>query len=297
MLAFLPLCTLSSSEPRVQPGAPMLRRGPSLPAAGAGLRGGGGDPASPDVGMANWASDYDRICWNESDPDIKSPLFVPKGTWTEEDFARVRKDPAFQDETSQLLIEREYRRLRGLPQTYDPKVEDPWDGLRGEGGASYWGSDPLEDVPGGTEGLKQVPQLRAMMQTLLVQVREHNTTAEPVHILSSLEALQQLKVCDLGAETRSLFPLREDEWKGPQFLDDEQRERAVTMLIKALTDFLSPDYLPGPTFEVPPPPPTAKASASGEPTCQIHVAEACLERARSRGVLPGDELVKPWIRR
>jgi hypothetical protein len=71
-----------------------------------------------------------------------------------------------------------------------------------------------------------------------------------VHILSSLEALQQLKVCDLGAETRSLFPLREDEWKGPQFLDDEQRERAVTMLIKALTDFLSPDYLPGPTFEV-----------------------------------------------
>jgi len=111
VLAFLPLCTLSSSEPRVQPGAPMLRRGPSLPAAGAGLRGGGGDPASPDVGMANWASDYDRICWNESDPDIKSPLFVPKGTWTEEDFARVRKDPAFQDETSQLLIEREYRRV------------------------------------------------------------------------------------------------------------------------------------------------------------------------------------------
>ena len=63
-----------------------------------------------------------------------------------------------------------YIQLRGLPQTYDPKVEDPWDGLRGEGGASYWGSDPLEDVPGGTEGLKQVPQLRAMMQTLLVQV-------------------------------------------------------------------------------------------------------------------------------
>lgn len=60
--------------------------------------------------------------------------------------------------------------LRGLPQTYDPKVEDPWDGLRGEGGASYWGSDPLEDVPGGTAGLKEVPELRTMLQGLLVQV-------------------------------------------------------------------------------------------------------------------------------
>lgn len=148
---------------------------PQLAAAACGpglacrLRGGQA-AASPDVGMANWASDYDRICWNESDPDIKSPLFVPKGTWTEDDFARVRKDPAFQDETSQLLIEREYRRLRGLPQTYDPAVEDPWDGLRGEGGASYWGSDPLEDIPGGTQGLKELPHLRTMLQSLLVQV-------------------------------------------------------------------------------------------------------------------------------
>lgn len=155
-------------------GAAVLR---PQPAAAVGAQGpawrrlrGGQATASPDVGMANWASDYDRICWNESDPDIKSPLFVPKGTWTEEDFARVRKDPAFQDETSQLLIEREYRRLRGLPQSYDPKEEDPWDGLRGEGGKSYWGDDPLEDIPGGTQGLKEVPHLRAMLQTLLVQV-------------------------------------------------------------------------------------------------------------------------------
>lgn len=108
LVAILPLCTFISSEHRARPGAPLLRRGPPVPAAGAGLRGGGGEP---DVGMANWASDYERVCWNESDPDIKSPLFVPKGTWTEEDFARVRKDPAFQDETSQLLIEREHRRV------------------------------------------------------------------------------------------------------------------------------------------------------------------------------------------
>lgn len=58
------------------------------------------------------------------------------------------------------------------------------------------------------------------------------------------------QVCDLGAETRALFPLREDEWRGPQFVNDAQRERAVGMLINALTDFLSPDHLPPPDFKV-----------------------------------------------
>ncbi len=37
------------------------------------LRGG-----MPNVGMENWTSDFDRRCWNESNPDIVSPLFVPK---------------------------------------------------------------------------------------------------------------------------------------------------------------------------------------------------------------------------
>ncbi len=37
------------------------------------LRGG-----MPNVGMDKWTSDFDRRCWNESNPDILSPLFVPK---------------------------------------------------------------------------------------------------------------------------------------------------------------------------------------------------------------------------
>ena len=71
---------------------------------------------------------------------------------------------------SQELINREYRRLKGLPQSYDPAVEDPWDGLRGEGGASYWGDDPLQNIPGGTQGLKDIVHLRLLLQTLLLQV-------------------------------------------------------------------------------------------------------------------------------
>ena len=193
------------------------------------LRGGCG--VSPDVGMENWASDYERRYWNESNPSIRSPMFVPKGNWTEEDFDRARKDPAFQDKTSQLLIEREYRRLKGLPQTFDPSVEDPWDGMRGEGGASYWGDDPLENIPGGTAGLKEEPALRKMLQYLLLQIRARNesgpamvdpckptTYSEAIYLVTCLEALRQLKVCDLGCEARLLFPLREDEWLGPQVL-------------------------------------------------------------------------------
>jgi len=57
------------------------------------LRGGA---QSPDVGMENWASDYERICWNESNPEILSPMFVPKGNWTEEDFESARQEPCFQ---------------------------------------------------------------------------------------------------------------------------------------------------------------------------------------------------------
>eukprot|EP00961_Rhodomonas_salina_P229682 3104093-Rhodomonas_salina.2 len=74
------------------------------------LRGG-----MPNVGMENWTSDYDRICWNESNPRIKSPLFVPKHNWTEEDFEKARKEPAYQDEVSQWAIQREYERLNGIP--------------------------------------------------------------------------------------------------------------------------------------------------------------------------------------
>ena len=238
-----------------------------------------------------------RLCWNESNPKIKSPLFVPKGSWTEADFAKARTRPAFQDETSQILIEREYRRLRGLPQTFDPATEDPHDGMRGEGGASYWGDDPLENIPGGTEGLKQQPELRLMLQTLLLQVREKNQTIEAVLVLSVLEALQQLKVCDLGAETRTLFPLREDEWQGPQFLDDQQRERAVGLLTTALTDFLAPDFLPPADMHAPRPsigPPDEKPTINDTPI-EIHVPDACMARARSKGVLPGDDKVKPWV--
>ena len=212
---------------------------------------------------------------------------MPKGSWTEADFDKARTRPAFQDETSQILIEREYRRLRGLPQTFDPATEDPHDGMRGEGGASYWGDDPLENIPGGTEGLKQQPELRLMLQTLLLQVREKNQTIEAVVVLSALEALQQLKVCDLGAETRTLFPLREDEWQGPQFLNDQQRERAVVLLTTVLTDFLAPDFLPPADMHAPQPsigPPDETPTLNDTPI-QIHVPDACMARARSKGVL------------
>ena len=37
------------------------------------LRGG-----MPNVGMDKWTSEFDRVCWNESNPNILSPLFVPK---------------------------------------------------------------------------------------------------------------------------------------------------------------------------------------------------------------------------
>ena len=127
------------------------------------LRGG-----MPNVGMENWTSDFDRICWNESNPNILSPLFVPKvakcwtgrrnvskswpflhrgiglrrtlkkragrlnfdlsQTFTSSSFSmsiifscsfafmtRVdHRNPAFQDETSQKLIQLEYERLNGI---------------------------------------------------------------------------------------------------------------------------------------------------------------------------------------
>jgi hypothetical protein len=46
---------------------------PECKKQGMRLRGG-----MPNVGMENWTSDFDRRCWNESNPDIMSPLFVPK---------------------------------------------------------------------------------------------------------------------------------------------------------------------------------------------------------------------------
>ena len=96
---------------------------------------------------------------------------------------------------------------QGLPQSFDPAVEDPWDGLRGEGGESYWGEDPLENIPGGTQGLKEQLDLRQLLQTLLVQVRAKNDTMDATYVLTMLEALQQLKVfprsacaCVMGAQ-------------------------------------------------------------------------------------------------
>jgi hypothetical protein len=244
---------------------------------------------SHDVGMENWASEYDRLCWNESNPEIRSPLFVPKGNWTEADFERARQHPANQDEISQTLIEREYRRLRGLPQTFDPAVEDPWDGMRGEGGASYWGQNPLENIPGGTDGLRNIPALRQMLQGLYLQVKERQQTADAMYVVTALEALQQLRVCDLGSDAQTLFPLQEDEWRGPQFVSEEQREQAVGLLIKSLADFLAPDYLPPAHMSAPRPkidPPGYKSTLDDTPV-QIHVPEACRDRARSKGVLPG----------
>jgi len=47
-----------------------------------------------------------------------------------------------------------------------------------------------------------------------------------------------------------------------------------------------------------PDPPEASPDSSdslNDTPIQIHVPAACMERARSRGVLPGDEKVKPWI--
>jgi len=219
------------------------------------LRGGA---QSPDVGMENWASEYDRMCWNESNPAIRSPLFVPKGNWTEEDFERARQEPCYQVPRARRArirtgVNMQFTRMtdlghlrcrtrphnysspastadsrlapllplsrsslssgscpggathdwlcsyvwlapQGLPQSYDPTVEDPWDGLRGEGGASYWGEDPLENIPGGTQGLKEQPNLRQLLQTLLVQVRANNETIDAIYVLTMLEALQQLKV-------------------------------------------------------------------------------------------------------
>jgi hypothetical protein len=43
--------------------------------------------------------------------------------------------------------------------------------MRGEGGADYWGDNPLENIPGGTQGLKEQRDLRQLVQTLLLQVK------------------------------------------------------------------------------------------------------------------------------
>ena len=74
------------------------------------------------------------------------------------------------------------------------------------------------------------------------------------------------------------------------------------MLINALTDFLGPDHLPPPSMKLPdeststvePPDPVATLS---DTPIRLHVPEACLQRALSKGVLPGDEAVKPWIKK
>ena len=49
------------------------RAAATLPRGIMQLRGG-----MPDVGEARWTSDYDRKRWNQSNPEIQSPLFVPE---------------------------------------------------------------------------------------------------------------------------------------------------------------------------------------------------------------------------
>lgn len=205
----------------------------------------------PNVGMENWTSDYDRICWNESNPRIKSPLFVPKHNWTEEDFEKARKEPAYQDEVSQWAIQREYERLNGIPHSY-PQGTDPWKGSRGEAGPEFWGKNTLQDIPGESpEGLKADPRLRFTLQLVAHQVKTANMTFRATDLVTLMAALQELKVLDLGATAQERFPLREDEFKGPQFHSDEQRAEAVGVLVEGLTSFLGPAYPPTDVYQGP----------------------------------------------
>jgi len=194
--------------------------------------------------MQNWTSDFWRQLWNESDPDIQSPLFVPKGNWTEEDFERARNDPYLQDEGIQDLVEAEYLRLRGVPLELDPEREgDPWMNVRGE--ANCWGSDPLQDVEGGTpEGLRSDPATRLLLQTTLHQVRNSNETYGATEVVSLLGAVQALGIADFGREVKQMFPLRDDEYAGPQWKNATQRGEAVGLLRRSLEAFLGAELPP-----------------------------------------------------
>jgi len=204
------------------------------------LRGG-----MPNVGMENWTSDWDRECWNESNPNITSPLFVPKGNWTEEDFEKARNDPRHQNELCQYMIKREYERLNGIPHSYDPNKEDPWFGVRGEGGPEVFGDDPFSGLPGrSNQSLREDPKYRKYLQGLAWHANNTVDEFRAIELMTALATLQELQIYDFEKPVKELFPLRDDEYKGPQFRSQEQREAAAALLYKAITTFLGPEYPP-----------------------------------------------------
>uniref|UniRef100_A0A7S1GTK2 Uncharacterized protein n=1 Tax=Hemiselmis andersenii TaxID=464988 RepID=A0A7S1GTK2_HEMAN len=115
--------------------------------------------------------------------------------------------------------------------------------MRGE--ANCWGSDPLRDVEGGTpEGLKMDSSTRLLLQTTLHQVRNCNESYSAPEVVSMLAACQALGVADLGCEVKQMFPLRDDEYQGPQWKNATQRRQALELLRRSLEDFLGPENPP-----------------------------------------------------
>jgi len=93
--------------------------------------------------------------------------------------------------------------------------------LRGE--ANCWGVDPLNDVQGHcTEGLREEECTRLLLQNALWEVKHENSSMHPTHVVTMLAATQALGIADFGGEVKQLFPLRDDELKGPQWRSAKQ---------------------------------------------------------------------------
>lgn len=136
---------------------------------------------------------------------------------------------------------------------------------RGE--ANCWGADPLSGVLGGTtEGLRVEDSTRLLLQNTLWEVQNINETYAATEVVTMMAAIQALgvslcaslraswfehsvtvalpQIVDYGGEVKQLFPLRDDEYLGPQWRNSTQKTRALGMLRDALEQFLGPEYPP-----------------------------------------------------